>query len=125
MIHHHQGYACAVCSRTLVVKQTGRKRRFCSDHCRDRARQDRNYAFRGTVGGLGSGVPRNAGNFLAISNGCKPVLAGRGYVNPQLWHAIVEVEVFAGRDWLEVVSTDGVRCLVAVLRPRALREVLP
>ena len=61
----------------------------------------------------------------AISRTCKPVIAGRGYIEPQLWHAIVEVEVFAGRDWIEVVSTDNVTCLVAVLRPRALREVRP
>ena len=122
---HHQDHVCAVCGRGLVVKHTGRKRRFCSDRCRDRARQDRNYAFRETVRGQGSAIPRNAGNFLAISSGCKPVSAGRGYVDPQLWHAIVEVEVFAGRAWHEVISRDGVRSQVSVLRLRALQESQP
>jgi hypothetical protein len=116
---------CAVCGRNLVMKHTGRKGRFCSDRCRDRARQDRNYAFCGTVMTRGSGVPRNAGNPYTISTTYRPVFAGRGYVDPQLWHAIVEIEVFADRDWIEVVSTDNVTCLVAVLRPRALCEGRP
>ena len=113
---------CAVCGRVLVRKHTGRKPRFCSDRCRDRARKSRKSVFRGTVLGVGSRQPRNAGNSFATSKACKADLGGRGYVNPQLWHTIIEVEVFAGRAWQKIISRDGVKSEVAVLRPRALRE---
>lgn len=116
---------CANCGRVPVAKHTGRKRHYCSDRCRDRARKSRRSAFRGTVLVGNSRQPRNAGNSGTISKTCKPVLGGRASVNPQLWHAIVELEVFAGRAWREVTSRDGVRSEVAVLRPRALREVGP
>jgi predicted nucleic acid-binding Zn ribbon protein len=116
---------CVNCGRALKRKHTGWKRRFCSDRCRDQARKGRKSAFRGTVLGGSSRQPRNAGNSGTISKTCKPVLSGRASVDPQLWRAIVEVEVFAGRDWREVTSGDGVKSEVAVLRPRALREVWP
>ena len=116
---------CASCGRVLIAKHTGRKRHYCSDRCRDRARQDRAYAFRGTAIGAGSRVPRNAGNSSNISKNCGQDFGGRASVDPQLWRAIVELEIFAGRDWRELVSSDGVRCEVTALRPRALREARP
>ena len=117
---------CASCGRVLVAKHIGRKRRYCSDRCRDRARQGRAYAFRGTTIGAGSRLPRNVGNLPSISRNCGPDFAGRGSADWRLlWHQIVETEIFAGRDWREVTSRDGVRSLVAVLRQRALREVRP
>ena len=51
--------------------------------------------------------PRNAGGSVAPITG--PV-------------AVVEVEVFAARDWRAVVSSDGVVCEVSPLRPRALHD---
>ena len=114
---------CAVCGHALVRKHTGRKPRFCSDRCRDRARKGRKSAFRGTVLGVGSHRPRYARNSDVNSKACKPVFAGRGSVDPRLWHTIIEVEVFAGRDWQKIISRDGVPSEIAVLRARALREV--
>jgi predicted nucleic acid-binding Zn ribbon protein len=113
-----QGPCCPVCGHPVPRWLIGRRKRFCSDACRDEARRARNFS----ILGRGSGVPRNAGNPHIISTTYSPVFVGRGSVDPQLWHAIVEVEVFADRDWMEVVSTDNVTCLVAMLRPRALRE---
>ena len=115
---------CVVCGRVLVKKHTGRKPRFCSDHCRDRARQNRIQAFRWTTLGVGSRVPRNVEIPFNISRNCRSDFAGRGSADWRLlWHQIVETEIFAGRDWCEIVSADGVKSLVAVLRQRALREV--
>jgi predicted nucleic acid-binding Zn ribbon protein len=117
---------CAVCGSVLIRKHTGRKPRFCSSRCRDRARKSRKSAFRGTILGVGSRRPRNAGNSCATSKACKPIFAGRGSAGWRfLWHQIIEIEVFASRDWRQVISRDGVRSDVAVLRPRALREARP
>ena len=116
---------CANCGNALKAKHTGRKRRFCSDRCRDRARQERVQTFRGTTLGVGSAVPRNAENSFDISRNCRRDFGGRASVDAPLWRAIVELEVFAGRTWHEAISRDGVRSVVAVLRPRALREATP
>jgi hypothetical protein len=75
--------------------------------------------------GQGSGIPRNAKNNINNSKDCRPVFAGRGSADWRLlWRQIVEIEVIAGRGWREVISRDGVKSEVAVLRARALREVL-
>ena len=34
---------------------------------------------------------------------------------------VIEAEVFGGRIWRQIVSSDGVVCEVGTLRPRALR----
>jgi hypothetical protein len=112
---------CAICGRRLVAKHTGRKRHYCSNRCRDRARQDRHYAFCGIVVTRGSGLPRNAGNPHTTSKTYKPDLAGRGSVSDALWHSIVETEIVAAHRWAPTVSTDGVVSQVAQLQPRALR----
>ena len=67
--------------------------------------------------------PRKLENSHANSNGCKAGFAGRGPVDKALWRSIIELEVYAGRDWHETISSDGVMSQVATLRPRALREV--
>lgn len=118
-----QPLTCASCGCAFKAKHTGRKRHYCSDRCRDRARKSRKSAFRGTVLGVGSRWPRNAGNTSIISMNCGPDFADRPPVDPRLWHAIVEIEIIAGHDWHEAVSAHGVKSFVAVLRPRALREV--
>lgn len=117
-----QQAVCAHCGRALKAKHTGRKRRFCSDRCRDQARKCRKSAFRGTVLGIGSRRPRNAENQPTVSKNCKGDFAGRASVDAQLWRAIVEAEIFAGRAWDEAVSRDGVRSLVTRLgRPALVR----
>ena len=119
------GNACQNCGKPVAAKHTGRKPRYCSDRCRDAHRRQLNFDFCGATRYPCQAKPRNAENSHANSNGCRGALAGRGSVGKALWRSIVELEVYAGRDWSEAVSSDGVAYRVATLRPRALREVAP
>lgn len=113
---------CAACGRNIIARHTGRKRRFCSDRCRDQARRtrfvarlDKKGVQRFKKGGRypHSGVPRNAGNPSTISNGCKADLAGRGSAISGLWRRIVEVEIIEARTWQSSISRDGVKSEIA------------
>jgi hypothetical protein len=118
---HGNAAACANCGKSLTPKRGSRRQRFCNGRCRDQARRSRNNAVCGRARYPSGPVPRSVKNPPEISNDCKPHFAGRGSVDKALWHDIVELEVFAGRTWCEIVSADGVVSQVAVLRPPVLR----
>jgi hypothetical protein len=136
-VHRGNAATCQRCGKPLAAKRTGRKPRYCSARCRDAHRRQLNFDFCATTRAAITGAfknparyphqakPRNAKNSPAISSGCRANLAGRGSVDKALWRSIVEREVFAGRDWREVTSSDGVKSEVTMLRPRPLREVAP
>ena len=115
---------CQRCGEAFARCLTGRPKRFCSDACRDSARRDRKVVQRFKNGARYpySGEPRNDAKSACGTSTFSPENRGRGSVDKTLWRSIVELEVFAGRDWSEVVSTDGVACQVATLRSRALRN---
>jgi hypothetical protein len=124
---------CPICGAGFIAKHTGRKRRFCSDHCRDEARRNRTTKTHETEKTVADALtkparyptcldPRNGENSPVISNGCKAVLRGRRSIDKGLWRQIVEIEVIAGRKWREVVSSSGVVSYVSRISKRALRE---
>lgn len=109
---------CVSCGRALAARHTGRKRRYCSDRCRDAQRRQLNFEFCGTTRYPCQAKPRNAENSRDTSGTSQPGFAGQGCANKRLWRSIVELEVYAGRNWSDVVSTDGVLCQVATrVRP--------
>lgn len=110
---------CVSCGRALEARHTGRKRRYCSDRCRDAQRRQLNFEFCGTTRYPCQAKPRNAENSRDTSGTSQADFAGRGSaVTKRLWRSIIELEVYAGRTWSEVVSTDGVLCQVATrVRP--------
>ena len=114
---------CASCGRALEARHAGRKRRYCSDRCRDANCRQLNFEFCGTTRYPCQAKPRNAKNSQDTSSTSQADFAGRGCADKRLWCSIIETEIFSGRDWREVISSDGVRSEVTTLRPRALRGV--
>ena len=121
--HHGNAVTCQNCGEPIIPKRGSRRQRFCNSRCKDEARRNRNNAICGRARYPSGSMPRSVKNSHANSNGCKADFGGRGSVDKALWRAIVETEVFAGRDWHEVTSADGVVSQVAVMRPRVLRGV--
>jgi hypothetical protein len=66
---------------------------------------------------LGTNPPKK----LNGSNGLQGSKS-RSSTPQNLLREVIETEVFAGRSWRPVTSTDGVSCEVSVLRARALRD---
>ena len=122
-VRHGNAASCQNCGEPIIPKRGSRRQRFCNSRCKDEARRNRNNAICGRARYPSGPVPRSVKNSHANSNGCKADFAGRGSVDKALWRSIVELEVYAGRDWSEVVSSDGVVSQVAMLWPRALRGV--
>src|SRR5262245_16946510 len=107
---------CPACGR--IVRRKARQQRYCSTHCRKRAQravEPLKILPHHHPSGGGTNPPKkfNGGNAL---QGPK----SRSSLPREAWRTIVEVEVFGGRAWEAVVSSDGVTCEVAPLRPRAL-----
>jgi hypothetical protein len=46
----------------------------------------------------------------------------RSSIPQNLLRDVIEIEIFAGRTWRPVISSDGVSCEVSTLRPRALQK---
>jgi phage FluMu protein Com len=105
---------CAVCGR--VVARASRQQRFCSARCRKRhayaenARTDVFVSALGQHSGSGTNPPKK-------SNGFNGVQAAKSGSNPPIYAPpwVIERELFAGRDWHEAVSPDGVVTKIARL----------
>ena len=110
---------CAECGAVFVARRTGRKRRFCSNQCRDAHRRQLNFEVSGTARYPTQAKPRNAENPPTVSKDCEPVFAGRGSGICGS-RTVIEAEIGAAHVWTETASSSGVVSLVAQLRPPAL-----
>ena len=50
---------CPVCGSSINIKPTGRTRTYCSDHCRDVSRRDRDFRDSSVTPYIGLALPRN------------------------------------------------------------------
>ena len=106
---------CRVCGRR--VERAARQQLYCSRVCRERGKQ----RVRKASLGRDTGAPPNPPKKLNGVNGLQGSKA-RSSPPPNLLREVIETEVFAGRAWRPVISSDGVSCEVSTLRPRALRN---
>lgn len=106
---------CATCGAEFFAKRTGRKRKYCSNSCRDTHRRQLNFQFFGSARYPCQAKPQNAKNSATVSKNCDAGSAGRGSVDKALWHRVIDVEIIEQNRWQEVVSRDGVVCQVAQL----------
>jgi len=108
---------CPVCDRT--VDRQSRQQHFCSTRCRKRHWRDKISAEGGdTRRGTNPHKSSNENNILQWP---KPRSRGpcEGLIGPR---RVIETEVIAGRNWDEVISSDGITCYVSRLTQRALRD---
>jgi hypothetical protein len=112
---------CPVCDKR--VQRKARQQIYCSRKCRQQAHYGKLVAegrFNPVLGkdtGLPTNPPRKSCNFSklqATKTGSNLRICGPARVT--------ERELFAGRDWREATSTDGVVCLVASLRHTPTRS---
>jgi hypothetical protein len=108
---------CENCDATLRPKRGSRRQKFCSYKCRDEARRARNFAFFGSARRGSQGIPRSVENKPDNSTACN----GRFRDQPPDISApkrVIAQELFDSRDWIEVISPDGVACVVAQMGRR-------
>jgi hypothetical protein len=105
---------CSNCGVALTPKRASRRQRYCSYKCRDEARRARNFAISATTRRGGPLIPRPVQNNSVRSSTCEGSFHNRASDIVAL-RAAIEVEIFGGRKWREVVSPDGVRTEVAWL----------
>ncbi len=111
---------CPICAAPLSRKLIGRRKKFCSDRCRDQARRLRETAVQRLKKGARypcSRVPRNdernacaTGTFEGENRDRAPAISGP--------RNVIEAEVIAGFEWREVLSADGIVSFVRQLRAR-------
>jgi hypothetical protein len=111
---------CLGCGRQ--VERHARQQRYCSLECRKgesagfqsaRAQctsSSKQNAVRASNGFGPDGPPEKANDFRRLA---------KGVFGPA---RVMAAEIFAGREWREVVSHDGVRSYVSILRQPALRN---
>jgi hypothetical protein len=132
---------CRACGKEFTRKLTGRRKRYCNDHCRNQAHRAQQCAERSNgkpvqrlqrndrkpVQRLKNGAhyphealqrndvksPCGTGTFLADFAG-----RGSGIHGPR---HVIEAEI-GGRNWAEVLSADGVRSYVRQIGRSALVE---
>lgn len=101
-------FCCENCGKPLRPKRGSRRQRFCCSACRKTAFRARKWVARYDGLGPGRSVQNSADNSI-ICNGHfrdrPPDISGPKRVIAQ--------ELVRGRDWVAIVSPDGVACLVA------------
>jgi hypothetical protein len=110
--HRNVPVHCPVCDRT--VQRKSRNQQFCSTRCRQQAHYEKSVAegrFDPVLGGqaaLPTSTPKK-------SNGTNGLQAAKSRSTSCICgpRDVIEVELFAGRDWTPAVSPDGVVCMVA------------
>jgi len=106
---------CAMCGRT--VTRRSRQQKYCSDRCRDFARRENNdrTTIKNSVLGQDTRKPTNP---LKKLNGFNGLQAAKSGSIPRIYgpRQVIERELFAGCDWHEEVSPDGVVVQVTQLR---------
>jgi hypothetical protein len=120
--HRDQMVICPGCERRVARKS--RQQTYCSTRCRKRGayakngRNGRTAIYSDGLGrdsGLGTDPHRKDNDFNALQwskSGSSTGIHGA--------RRVVEAELFAGREWREVTSSDGVRSQVGQLTARAL-----
>jgi hypothetical protein len=106
---------CRVCGRR--VERAARQQVYCSRICRERGKERIRKA---SLGG-DTGAPPNPPKKLNGANGLQGAKP-RSSPPQNLLREVIETEVFAGRSWRPVLSSDGVSCEVSTLRLRTLRD---
>ena len=109
---------CEACGHAVIRRS--RQQRFCSDRCRDFARRENNArtAFKNPVVGQDTGKPTKPPK---KSNGFNSLQAAKSGSTPRIFglRRVIERELFAGCDWHEETSPDGVVIQVARFRRAA------
>jgi hypothetical protein len=108
---------CAVCGAALAPRRGSRRQKFCSYRCRDEARRARNHAKFSATRYPCQGKPRSVQNRPLSSKDCESVFADRPLRINAVPRAVIELELFAGREWLTVTSPDGVICMTTERTP--------
>jgi hypothetical protein len=121
VLRRDQPVICLGCGRQ--VERHARQQKYCCTECRKgvesaelqpaRSRDTRpvkQIVVRASNGFGPDEPPEKANDFRSLQ---------KGVFGPA---RVIAVEIFAGRAWQEVVSHDGVRAQVSVLRQRALRN---
>src|SRR5262249_6232876 len=102
---------CGSCG--TIVERRSRQHRFCSPGCKERARvrRPRDRKLNAARAVLPSHPPKKMNQ---INGGQKANIIGQKHV--------IAAEVWGGREWTPMVSSDGVAIGVSRLRQRALVE---
>jgi hypothetical protein len=104
-----------VCGR--AVARASRQQKFCSVRCRQQAHYEKLVAEGrfDPVLGQDTALPTNPPEKL---NGVNDLRGGKAGSTPRIFgpRDVIDVELFADRDWAPVVSPDGVVSQVARLR---------
>ena len=114
-----QHVLCPACGKR--TKRKSRQQVYCSPKCRKAGAYARNgrtaINFPASVRhtGLGTKSPKNVNGFNALHP--PKSASSAGIVAPR---AVIEAEVFAGREWREIESRDGVTSHITTLRKPAL-----
>ena len=97
---------CRTCGKEFRANLTGRRKTYCSDRCRLEAHRTNKISFLGHGGGLQRNDEKNpctTGTFLTGFAG-----RGSGIEGPR---HVIEAEI-GGRNWIQILSADGVRSFV-------------
>lgn len=113
-------FKCPVCERT--VERQSRQQVYCSRKCMRKANYAKNAGLglllgQDTAVGPDPHKNSNENNILQWPKSRSSTCFRDGIVGPR---RVTDVEVVAGREWQEVVSSDGVVCYVSRLAQRAL-----
>jgi hypothetical protein len=73
-------WTCKTCGARLERKRTGRPAKYCSDRCRDKAYEGRNFSAFATSRIRGEAIRRNSTKTSAISEACEGDFADRASV---------------------------------------------
>jgi hypothetical protein len=114
-LHRDAPVICSQCGRSAPRK--ARQQKFCSARCREKARERSRKAFLGQATGAPTNPLKKANGFNVL-----PAWKSGSSIAPRVPREIIEIEVFGGRAWREVTSSDGVVCEASTLRPRTLRN---
>jgi hypothetical protein len=101
---------CANCGAPLRPKRSSRRQKFCDDACRKNAFRASKWLARYELPEAGRSVANNRARSMACNG---PSVDGP----PRIYgpRRVIQRELFAGRQWRDVVSPDGVRVWVAGL----------
>jgi hypothetical protein len=109
---------CPICEQPF--KRQARQQRYCGSRCRQQAHYVKQAGL-GDLPGQDTALPTNPHKSSREINALQVAKkrSSARIIGPR---KVVAVEVFAGREWQEVVSSSGVFSYVSRLAKRALAE---
>ena len=115
-----QPVRCPACDR--IVKRRSRQQTFCSTSCRNKAHKTpwtlkTPVRYPPTGGGTDPHKSSNENSILQWPKSRSRLVPSDGIVGPR---QVIGVEIIAGREWEDVVSSGGVKIYVIRLTRRAL-----